>query len=341
MDNFFDMLQKLLPNVDEQMYSRLVMLKVIAQYQPIGRRALAERLNISERALRQAVDELKTTGMIAVQHVGMTITPSGNYVLQYFDDLATEKEQLADKSQRLREKLQIDQAYVSAGNIKEDSKQVNLIGKAVSRLLDQNLPQGKNVIAVMGGTSVATVANNLSPQLGKDRQLLFISGRGGMGSDATIQANVICDKMAHMTNGESQALYTLDQMSVAAYDTLVNEPSISETLQSIQQANALIFGIGDANTMISRRNFDDDLAAALRKKKVVGEAFGEYYTASGEVVYRLKRIGLQIEDLAHIPLVIAVAYGEDKAVAIEAFMKLAPAHLQLVTDEGVANKILH
>lgn len=340
MDKLFRMLNELLPNMEKKLYKRLNMLKEIKKYQPIGRRLLANKLNAPERTLRQVVDEMKDSDLITVQHSGMMITEKGQYLLEYFEDMASEDNQIKEKEKQLANILNIKSTHIAEGDSSDNPKGLNDVGKSVNKVLDHYLPEGENVIAVMGGKSVAAAADNLTPELSEDRDLLFISGRGGMGAESSIQSNVICDKMAQLTDGESKALYTPDQMSDEAYETLILEPSISETLKTMQQANALIFGIGEAETMISRRNFSDSLTKTLIDQKVVGEAFGEYFTASGEVVYRLKRIGLQIEDLEHIPLVIAVASGNEKSVAIEAFMKNAPYNVQLVTDEGAANKIL-
>jgi central glycolytic genes regulator len=85
---------------------------------------------------------------------------------------------------------------------------------------------------------------------------------------------------------------------------------------------------------------NEDVLALIKNKAAVGEAFGEFYDQSGEVVYKIPRIGMQSKNLANIASVIAVAGGKSKAKAIEAYMKKAPGHTWLITDEGAANEIL-
>jgi central glycolytic genes regulator len=49
---------------------------------------------------------------------------------------------------------------------------------------------------------------------------------------------------------------------------------------------------------------------------------------------------MQLENLAKIPNVIAVAGGESKAKAIKAYLKQAPTSTILITDEGAAKWLL-
>ena len=81
---------------------------------------------------------------------------------------------------------------------------------------------------------------------------------------------------------------------------------------------------------------DSDLTAA----HAVGEAFGHFFDAEGQVVSKFPRIGVDIADLAAKELVIAVAGGAEKGAAIAAYMHLAPASTWLITDEGAADFVL-
>jgi central glycolytic genes regulator len=102
----------------------------------------------------------------------------------------------------------------------------------------------------------------------------------------------------------------------------------------------VLHGIGDAITMAERRKTYSEIKRKLEEKKAVGEAFGYYFNEEGEIVHKVLTIGLQLEDLAHIPHVIAVAGGSSKAKAIKAYLKQAPSSTILITDEGVAQRLL-
>jgi central glycolytic genes regulator len=92
--------------------------------------------------------------------------------------------------------------------------------------------------------------------------------------------------------------------------------------------------------MAEQRKTNPGVLRKLENSKAVGEAFGYYFNEEGEIVHKVSTIGLQLEDLADIPNVIAVAGGGSKAKAIKAYLKQAPISTILITDEGVARTLL-
>ena len=80
--------------------------------------------------------------------------------------------------------------------------------------------------------------------------------------------------------------------------------------------------------------------AMLKERKAVSETFGYFFDDKGKVVYKIPRIGLQLEDLANMDCIIVVAGGSSKARAIAAYMKNAPEKTYLITDKGAAKMIL-
>lgn len=59
---------------------------------------------------------------------------------------------------------------------------------------------GKNIVAVTGGTTIEAVAEMMTPD-SKNRELLFVPARGGLGEDVKNQANTICAHMAEKASG--------------------------------------------------------------------------------------------------------------------------------------------
>ena len=100
----------------------------------------------------------------------------------------------------------------------------------------------KNIIAVTGGTTIAAIADHLTPEFGK-KDLLFVPARGGIGADLKHQANMICSKMAERTGGNHMVLYVPDQVSAETYQTFIHEPSIREVLAKIESADCLLHGM--------------------------------------------------------------------------------------------------
>ena len=78
----------------------------------------------------------------------------------------------------------------------------------------------------------------------------------------------------------------------------------------------------------------------LRDQGAKGEAFGYYFDGKGNVVHRIRTVGIQTGQLEKVPLIIAVAGGKSKADAILSYMASAPRQTILVTDEGAARAML-
>ncbi|AWZ37754.1 sugar-binding transcriptional regulator [Ligilactobacillus murinus] len=340
MHQEIEWIERIVPDVIDTLSQRYAVLKQIAAFGPIGRRSLAEALGMSERILRSEADCLKRQELVAATKSGMVLTDKGKEVIQ---GLASFIDQLLDLKQlelRLSQKLGIENCLVVAGDSDDQLQVVDEMGKLVTNTLKTLLPHGRNIIAAMGGTTMAQIAACLTPDIGLQRELLFVPARGGLGERMEIQANNVCARMARRTGGKSRSLYVPEQVSESTYRPLLKEPAVQEVVNLIGQSNAVIHSIGTAMHMAHRRSMAPEVIAMLNKKKAVGEAFGYFFDEKGQIVYRISRIGIQLEDLASMECVIAVAGGTSKAKAIVSYMKHAPKQTCLITDEGAAKAIL-
>ena len=242
--------------------------------------------------------------------------------------------------QQLAEYFGNQRCIVVSGNSEEQTKVADAFGEALSEALDRLLPEGENIIAVMGGTTMAVVAEQLSNLENKKRHNLFVPARGGIGEAITVQANSVSARMAAKANGNHRALYVTEQLSLATYNSLLNEPSIQEVLNLISEANCVIHSIGRALHMAARRKVTEKELVMLKQANAVAESFGYFFNEKGEVVYKVPRIGIELQDLEKVPIIMAIAGGKSKAKAIRAYMKNAPKQTWLITDEAAANEIL-
>ena len=144
--------------------------------------------------------------------------------------------------------------------------------------------------------------------------------------------------MAQQAGGYYTTLYVPDNVSESTYDTLMLEPSVIHTLDKIKQANVTIHGIGDALKMAHRRQSPKEVIDKLQHHQAVGEAFGYYFDAQGNVVHKVKTIGLQLEDESK-DFIFAVAGGQSKGEAIK-LISIAPDNTVLITDE-TARKLFY
>ncbi|KEF40252.1 transcriptional regulator [Schinkia azotoformans MEV2011] len=339
MNTVLKIQQKLLPDLLEVMQHRYQILKYIRLMEPIGRRILATHLGMTERVLRAEILFLKEQGLVNVSSAGMSLTPEGRQLIRSLESVMKEVSGLKELELQLRAILNIEEVIIVAG----DSDENELVKKEMGRACASRMKKAfatDNIIAITGGSTVAAVAEMLTPTV-DERNTMFFPARGGLGENVQSQANTIVAKMAEKTMGQYKLLHVPDQVSDDVYSSLVEEPAIKETLEMIQQCSMVVHGIGDAITMAKRRKTDAETIQKISDGQAVGEAFGYYFDADGNVVHKVRTIGLQLENLENVPCIIAVAGGASKAKAIAAVVKQRQGRKTiLVTDEGAANELV-
>ncbi|WP_163970498.1 sugar-binding transcriptional regulator [Oceanobacillus halotolerans] len=336
MKALVELQKKLCPDLIDVMQQRYLILQTIAHLQPIGRRSLAVNTNLSERHVRGELDLLHDQGLLSVSTKGMMITSNGQHLL---DTLATYMRQITDLhvlEQALQDKLHIKKVIIVPGNSDQHNWVKQEMGKACVSFLKSELTKNET-IAVTGGTTMEAIGEVMQPF--ERVNPLFVPARGGIGEKVENQANTIAAKMANKTNGEYRQLYVPDPLSESSYQIMIKEPSIVEIVQLIRKADIILHGIGDAITMAKRRKADEQVIHKLLEKEAVSEAFGYYFNENGDVVHKVRTIGIQLEDLASSKHVITIAGGTSKAQAIVSYFKQGKSDL-LVTDEGAAKEIL-
>jgi central glycolytic genes regulator len=338
MQSLIDIQKRLLPDLLQVLQKRYSILRYIGFMQPVGRRSLAVSLGYTERVLRAEVDFLREQNLIFTNNVGMSLTSEGKNLLEDLEGFMRELKGIDVMELQLKHRLGIKKVIIVPGDSDESPMVKGVLGKA-SAVCMKKLLSGKNIIAVTGGSTMAAIAERLSPEL-TQKELLFVPARGGVGEDVQNQANAICSIMSRNTQSKHRVFYVPDQVSTDIYESLIREPDIHEVLKLIKSASMVLHGIGDAITMAERRKTNPEILSMLESSKAVGEAFGYYFNEQGEIVHKVLTIGLQLEDLVGIPNVIAVAGGNSKAKAIKAYLKQAPASTILITDEGAARKLL-
>ena len=334
-------IEKVLPDAYELLLRRYQIMNIINRECPIGRRLLAEKVSLTERLIRSEVEILKAQRLVLTTSAGMELTPLGTEVLKKLDELLIETSSIHQLERDLAQYLNIAMCEIVPGNLNEDSKVRAMMAEQTIKVMDRLLENGKQIITVMGGTTLNEVANHMDESLSENRELLFVPARGGLGDHAMIEANVIAQRMAQQTGGEFHGLYAPEHVHTRIYEELLNEPDIKNTMQLIESASLILYSVGNPIEMAKRRGLDNETLELLIEKEAVAEAFGEFINKDGEVVYKLSNIGLQSSSLEKIEHKVTVAGGKEKAEAIEAYLKTAPSHTWLITDEAAAKEILN
>src|SRR5699024_468367 len=100
------------------------------------------------------------------------------------------------------------------------------------------------------------------------------------------------------------------------------------------------YGIGKSLSCAKRRQTEDTVINTLEEKDALSEAFGYYFDKKGNVVHKVRTIGLQLEDLTDDKHVISVAGGCEKADAIVSYVQKKKTD-EWITADAAAKEIIN
>lgn len=336
VEMLLELLQLVLPNLEELLDERYRVLRAIYFLQPIGRRALSDYLLTGERTVRNLVEELKQQGLLQATPLGLITTQKGSNTLWLLKEYIEKIKGIENLEKLIAQKYNLKRTIIVSGDADKDLTAKKEMSAAAARVLEKELKNGM-VLAVSGGTTMAMVADSMDT-FSQPKTVTVVPARGGLGEDVEKQANTVAAKMAKSLGGSYRLLHIPDVLEEELLKPLLTSPYINEVIDKIKHADILLHGIGTAEEMAGRRSLQPIFLKKIQDSKAVGEAFGYYFDAEGRIVHTTPSAGLRLEDLKNIAISIAVGGGVSKAEAIKAFLKLAPIDI-LVTDEGVARKL--
>lgn len=330
--------RKIVPDVLEVMERRYDIIRNVQLLEPVGRRALARYMDLSERQLRGELEFLGRIGVLECNAAGAFLTSEGLALLLELQGCIQGWREWSDLGAELENKLGLERVIVVPGDSDGEPLVKMEVARAAAGQLLKRLESRPQVVAVSGGTTMAQVARNI-PWRPRYSRLLVVPARGGLGEELDLQANTIAAAMARKLGGRHRFLHLPDSLSAEAAAAMGQEPSVKGVLELIHSAGILLFSIGIAEVMAYRRGLAPKEIEMLRERQAVGETFGYYFKPDGEVVYITPSVGITVADLRRVPDLIAVAGGKSKAAALLAV--LSPlSRGTLVTDQGAAEKMV-
>jgi len=335
--NLIEIQKKIVPEILDMLEIRYNILRTIYYNQPIGRRGLANKLDIGERTVRTEVNILKQQGLLNIESMGMYITKDGKNVIESLEEIIRELKGISHIEQRLENILKVKNVIIVPGNCDNNELVLKDLGKAASNYLTKVI-KDKFIIGVTGGTTMAKVADEM-PQGKVANDILVIPARGGLGKEVDTQSNSIAAKLAKKLEGNYKLLHVPDSIDKKTFEAMLEVKEIREVIQLFDNMNVLLFGIGRADVMARRRQLSEEQVDMLLQKGAVGEAFGHYFDINGIEVWKSLSVGIDLDVFKKIEIVIGVAGGENKAEAIMAIASLRN-NMTLVIDEAAANKII-
>ncbi|MCY6958965.1 sugar-binding transcriptional regulator [Clostridium brassicae] len=338
LQNHLEIQKKIVPELLELLEKRYNILTTIYYNQPIGRRMLASYLGIGERIVRSEVSFFRKQNLIDINSDGMTVTTEGKEILEKLKEFVHELKGLSEMEEFMRKNLNLKDVIVVPGNVDENELVLDEIGKSAANYLKELL-KDRMIIALTGGTSVKKLVDNMS-KINDYRHLLVVPARGGLGRKVEIQANTLVAKLAEKLSADYRMLQLLENVDYAEIFAILNEESIKEVQENINNANILIYGIGKADEMAARRGFQEAKINKLKQAGAVGEAFGCYFDRQGNIIFSTSTAGIKSENTKKIEYRISIAGGQSKAEAIISVQRYNPQNI-LITDEGAAKEIIN
>ncbi|MDD3267987.1 MAG: sugar-binding domain-containing protein [Syntrophomonadaceae bacterium] len=337
MSNFFNIVERFAPEAIEIMEIRLRVLRQILHHQPIGRRQLGRSLSYSERQVRAEIDTLRVRGAVNITPAGIYLTPYGEELLWDIDEIMPALFKIQTLAEKIKQMFNLEEVLIVPG----DSYYENLVrkdmGRAAARFLKRKLYSGC-ILAVTGGSTLAEMANAISDGLNLS-DILVVPARGGLGQEMEQQAGAIAARIAGSIGAQYRLLHIPDNLEENTVEILKNDIHVREVVNTIKASNILVHGIGPAMEMAVRRGITTDEIAYLQQNEACGEALRYYFDRSGKIIYEVPGIGLELADMKNIQVIVAVAGGSNKALAIESVLNSGQQKV-LITDEGAAEKII-
>ena len=337
MEDLLKIQQKLIPEVIEIMTKRYLVLREISLSGPIGRRALANNLQNSERIIRTETELLKQQGLIDVASKGMTITQEGQQLLKDLKDAMRDVIGINQLQEEIRQYLGIKKVILIPGSYDNNHSLIKDIGsQAAKYFLD--IIKDNDIVSIAGGSTMLEFARSIKSDK-KYNSITVVPARGSMGLDVETQSNNVVAEVSKNIHSNYKLLNVPDQLCEESIKMLTQEPEIKSTLELIDNSDVLVFGVGRADEMVERRKLSDEIAKNIMDKKAVGEAFGHYFNKKGEIVYKLNTVGIDMKSFKNKRETIAVFAGRKKA---EAFIPISKINknIVLITDEESATERL-
>ena len=319
-----------------------MILQKILQRGTVGRRALVQELNLSERTIRSEIEQLEKQGLIDISTKGMSITKLGEEILSSLYMPFHELDELTRLEEEIINVLSLKKAIIVKGSLEQDDGVENGLGMAFGSLLQEMLSECKT-IAITGGTTIARMVEHMPRRLQHTEKLHVLPARGSVGERMELHASTIAIKLAEKLGAEYEMLTIPDNLSHQSLRFIKNEPQIQKLLQKLAKTDMIIFGIGNAMNMAKRRFESNEVLKILEERKAVAESFRHYFDEKGEIVYAQEVIGVSPNMAKKIPYRIAVAGGEEKARAILASKALLEDGYLILDEEAARSivKVLH
>ena len=245
--------QKIAPDVMGTIKERYLLLRHIADAEPVGRRTLAGLSGLSERVVRSHVDVLRRSGIVRFTTLGIAMEPEGKRLMPDLLECFLRLNNLDDIQRQIRQKLGLKNVYIVPGDSDSDKTAKEELGRRGALLLN-DLFGSVDTVAISGGSTMAEVARMLPECLAN---VTILPARGSMGNHVEVQANYIAANVAAKTHSSYRMIHIPEGLSDSALQMMLKaDRQTQENVAMTARAQVVIFGIGRADRMARKRGDD-------------------------------------------------------------------------------------
>ncbi|MDO4739339.1 MAG: sugar-binding domain-containing protein [Eubacteriales bacterium] len=329
-ESTFRLLEQLAPGQLNEICLRAMVLERVGALEPVGRRALAQRLKMREREVRAVCESLREDGLLEMSAAGMCITEKARPLLEEARSISRTRLGTATLETQLEHLLDVSRVRIAPEG------EIAQVGRIAAQHIRSILRQG-TILAVSGGETMRSVAEAITP--GAHTDVLVLPARGGFGERVEVQADALAEEFANRLGGRHRLLHMPDGLPADMLREFVKIESVSQTLDDLRHTDILLYGVAGVEKIAAERQMHPQREMELTGAGAKAFVLGSWYDGHGRQIEGYDEGLLGGWDFKSIPHVVAVACGAAKAAAVVAVAR-HHAHELLVVDEACARAML-
>ncbi|MFD1899751.1 sugar-binding transcriptional regulator [Enterococcus termitis] len=307
---------------------RRKMLKIVTMYyeQGLTQAVIAKKMGISRPVISKILQQAKDNGIVSI-----SIKDESAYVVELGLRIEN-KYDLRDvlviptNEQKQPEAIQREVSIAASFYVKEHLKADMAVGLSWGTTL-------ADMIDEMPYCSFPSI--NVCPLV------------GGVSSEHLyFDTNHLVFRLAEKINSRCQYFYAPALAESIELANILNETKLVKTaMEQAKHVDLAIIGVGNPNESSTWKRLGyigEDEARLIKQTDVKGDAVASLFDKNGQTVNNeisQRMLGVKVEDLVHIPDVMVIACGEEKAESIKPLL-LGKCCTILVIDQAIAEAIL-
>lgn len=210
----------------------------------------------------------------------------------------------------------------------------------------ENVITDKTILGISWGRTVRTTVEQLKPE--RRFPIKVVQLFGAAIPNSKVDGFEVVRRCTNIYGGECYYIHApLFVSNRQAWEALIENPHIKETLTIAENATTIVTGIGSLESVTAPSQtwthyLSKDLIAQLRKKGTAGHICAYHYDITGNILPTSVHegiVGVGLDLLKKVPTVIGIASGAEKTRAIVGALNGKLINV-LITDDTTARKVL-